>query len=83
MDQTIVSLEDVPRVQLGDPVLVLGDPASGAMSAWDAAELSGTIAYEILTSLAARIPRIYVRDGEPVALADPFGLVERDDGALQ
>ncbi|MCX2728156.1 alanine racemase [Thermomicrobium sp. 4228-Ro] len=78
MDQTIISLEDVPQAQLGDPVIVLGDPASGAMTAWEAAELSGTIAYEILTSLAARIPRVYVRGGEPVALADSFGLLERD-----
>jgi len=83
MDQTIVSLEDVPQAQLGDPVIVLGDTASGAMSAWEAAELSGTIAYEILTSLAARIPRVYVRGGEPVALADSFGLVERDESVTE
>ncbi|MCX7622321.1 MAG: alanine racemase [Thermomicrobium sp.] len=79
MDQTIVSLEDVPEAGPGDPVVVLGDPESGAMSAWDAARLSDTIAYEILTSLAARIPRIYLRGGAPVALADLFGLIERDE----
>ncbi len=81
MDQTIVSLEEAPDATLGDPVIVLGDPASGAMSAWDAAALSETIAYEVLTSLAARIPRIYLRGGEPCAVLDWLGLLERDQAS--
>ncbi|MDW8060991.1 MAG: alanine racemase, partial [Thermomicrobium sp.] len=77
MDQTIVSMEAVPGARPGDPVLVLGRSEEGAMTAWDAADLSGTIAYEILTSLAARIPRIYQQDGQIVALADVHGFAWR------
>ncbi len=83
MDQTIVSLEGVASPSFGDPVIIFGDPATGAMSAWDVATLSDTIAYEILTRLAARIPRVYVRGGEPVALADAFGLIERDESVTE
>jgi alanine racemase len=78
MDQTTISLEAVPQAEIGTPVIVLGTGEDGAMTAWDAATLSGTIAYEILTSLATRIPRLYQRGGEIVGLADAFGLVWRD-----
>lgn len=79
MDQTIISLEELPAAKPGDPVVILGRGDDGAMTAWDAAELSGTIAYEILTSLAARIPRLYQRGGQIVALADVSGLAWRPD----
>ncbi len=76
MDQTIVSLECCPDARIGDPVVVFGT-SEGAMTPWDAAELAGTIAYELLTSLAARIPRLYQRGGEVIALADTQGLIWR------
>ncbi len=59
MDQTIVDVTDVPRVQCGDEAVLVGrqDQASitiGEFSAW-----SDTIPWETLCSVTKRVPRIY------------------------
>ncbi len=55
MDMSMVALDDDHRVNLGDPATVWG----GAVSLDQQAEWTGTIAYELLTSLAPRVPRRY------------------------
>ncbi|WP_051913931.1 alanine racemase [Thermorudis peleae] len=62
-------------VRIGDDVLVLGDGRAGAMTAEDAAILADTIPYEIVTALAARVPRLFIRNGLVVALSDMHGTV--------
>lgn len=59
MDQFIVDVGDAP-VAVGDEVVVFGDPASGAPTADEWAEASGTIGYEIVTRIGPRVPRRYV-----------------------
>ncbi|GAA1810704.1 alanine racemase [Agromyces neolithicus] len=59
MDQFIVDAGDAP-VAVGDEVVVFGDPASGAPTADEWAEASGTIGYEIVTRIGPRVPRRYV-----------------------
>ena len=59
MDQFIVDVGDAP-VAVGDEVIVFGDPASGAPTADEWAEASGTIGYEIVTRIGPRVPRRYV-----------------------
>ncbi|MCD2441691.1 alanine racemase [Agromyces sp. SYSU K20354] len=59
MDQFIVDVADAP-VAVGDEVVVFGDPASGAPTADEWAEASGTIGYEIVTRIGPRVPRRYV-----------------------
>ncbi|HET9015745.1 MAG TPA: alanine racemase [Thermomicrobiaceae bacterium] len=71
MDQTVVEVEAAPAVTEGDVAVVLGP--TPAMSADDAARLAGTINYEVVTALAARVPRVYLRAGRPVALSDLAG----------
>jgi alanine racemase len=56
MDQLIVDcgeLEPVP----GDEVVLLGTQGSEAVTAWELAAHSGTIAYEVLARIGARVPR--------------------------
>jgi alanine racemase len=74
MDQTVVGLPDHLHVHEGDEVLVVGDLAQGAPSLDNLAEMTGTIAYEIATGLARRVPRLYMESDEIVAVEDLHGL---------
>lgn len=68
MDQTVVGLKSAADV--GDEVTIVGDPATGAMTLDDLATMDGTINYEIATRITARVPRLYYREGIPVAWDD-------------
>lgn len=56
MDQFVVDVGDAP-VAVGDEVVVFGDPTLGAPAAADWADAAGTINYEIVTRIGARVPR--------------------------
>lgn len=58
MDQFLVDVGDDP-VQVGDEVVLFGDPARGEPSAAEWAEAAGTIAYEIVTRMGGRCERVY------------------------
>ncbi|MGC5627337.1 alanine racemase [Georgenia sp. Z1344] len=60
MDQVVVDLGPGAADRPGDDIVLFGDPARGEASAWDWAEASGTIAYEMLTSVGVRVPRVHV-----------------------
>jgi alanine racemase len=66
MDQTVIEVSNTTRV--GDLVDVLG---GSGMSADEVGQLAGTLNYEVVARLAARVPRIYLRDGEPIAWTVP------------
>ncbi len=68
MDQIVVGIPDGARAALGDIVTVMGgDQRSGAPSIEDMADLMGTNGYEVLVGIRKRVPRVFLRDGEPVA----------------
>ena len=56
MDQIIVDVGD-DDVSVGDEVVLIGAQGDEEITATEWAERTGTIAYEILTGLSARIPR--------------------------
>ena len=63
MDHCMIDLCNVPDPQIGEEIVVYGDGvegADGAMSAQEAADKRGTVVDEVLTNLAARLPRILV-----------------------
>jgi len=60
MDQFVVDVEDDP-VQEGDEVVLFGPGDAGEPTAQEWAEVLGTISYEIVTRIGARVPRRYVR----------------------
>ena len=76
MDQTMIRLPDDATVEAGAPVIVVGDgtPETTPAPTFDElAALAGTIGYELVTSVARRLPRLYVRGGEVVGIADLEG----------
>jgi len=62
MDQFTVDLGPGSGAQAGDPVTLFGSGESGEPTAQDWAQATGTISYEIVTRIGARVPRIYVGD---------------------
>ncbi|WP_460774492.1 alanine racemase [Microbacterium sp. GXF7504] len=56
MDQFVVDVGDAP-VAVGDEAVLFGDPTLGLPSATDWADAAGTINYEIVTRIGARVPR--------------------------
>ncbi len=68
MDQIVVDVTDIPGVALNDEVVILGRQGEDAITAEDLAAWAGTINYEIVTGVSARVPRLYLRDGEVVAV---------------
>ncbi len=59
MDQLMVDCDDDRSVAVGDEVVLLGRQGDDAIGAWDWAGRLGTIAYEVLTGIGARVPRVY------------------------
>jgi alanine racemase len=59
MDQFLVDVGD-DAVSVGDEVVLWGDAASGAPTADEWAAWAGTIGYEIVTRVGARVPRVAV-----------------------
>jgi alanine racemase len=77
MDQTVIGIPDGLEVASGEPVIVVGAAASDQRLAIDAlARQAGTIGYELAARIARRVPRFYVRRGQPVAVEDLLGYRE-------
>lgn len=59
MDQCVVDVTDCGEVRLGDEVVVMGRQGEEEITAWELADLTGTIPYEPLTSLGHQLTRVY------------------------
>jgi alanine racemase len=59
MDQICVQLDGVPNAQEGDEVVLIGQQGNENITAESLADLWGTINYEVVCGLGARVPRIY------------------------
>lgn len=64
MDQTLIDVTDIPDMKIGDVVTVYSNELEGGCSMERAAELIGTINYELLCAIGTRVPRIYIEDGQ-------------------
>jgi len=76
MDQHMVDVTDIPDAAAGDEAVILGRQGGEAITAEEIAGLAGTINYEVLCAVAARVPRHYLRGGRMTArtsLLDPLG----------
>ncbi|MEY2979696.1 MAG: hypothetical protein RLZZ435_3836 [Cyanobacteriota bacterium] len=62
MDQMMLDVTDLPLVEPGDVVTLLGETEPGTLRAETWADQMGTIAWEILCSFKHRLPRIMVSD---------------------
>ena len=66
MDNTTVDLGPDPAVAVGEPATIIGADGSERQTAEDLARAIGTMNYEIVCGISARVPRVYHRDGERV-----------------
>ncbi len=62
MDQTSLDVSGIETVREGDEVVVFGRQAHAEISANEVAGWAETINYEVVTSLAARVPRVYLHE---------------------
>ncbi|MFZ4814245.1 MAG: alanine racemase [Phototrophicaceae bacterium] len=58
MEKTVISVEHIPGVSIGDEVVLLGRQGEDVITTEEVAQHVGTIPYEILTAILARIPRM-------------------------
>jgi alanine racemase len=65
MDMTMVDVTDVEEVSLGDEVVLMGKQGGDEITVEEIAEKIGTISYEVLCIVGKRVPRVYMRDGNP------------------
>ena len=66
MDQMMVDVTDIPDVQPGDDVVLMGD----GISAEDLAEAGASFNYELVCSISRRVPRQYLINGKPAFTID-------------
>lgn len=60
MDQFMVDVSNIPDVSIGDEVVLMGRQGDQAVTADELAEMIGTINYEIVCMVSARVPRVYI-----------------------
>ena len=59
MDQTMVDVSGIPEAAVGDEVVLLGQQGDETIDAEEMARWADTISYEVLLSIAPRVPRLY------------------------
>ncbi|MBR6571503.1 MAG: alanine racemase [Clostridia bacterium] len=59
MDQTMLDVTDIPGVVPGDEAVILGSQGQEVIDAEEIAGWANTISYEILLSIAPRVPRLF------------------------
>ena len=66
MDQMMVDVTDIPGVQLGDPVVLVGRSGSEEITVETIAAAADSFNYEFVCGISRRVPRIYSRAGKTV-----------------
>lgn len=65
MDLTGVDVTHLDGCERGEEAVVLGAQGDDALTAEEVGRAAGTIGYEVLCSIAPRVPRVYVRGFAP------------------
>ena len=58
MDQCMVDVSHIPGVRIGDEVVLIGSQGQASLTAEMVAERLGTIHYEVVSEILARVPRV-------------------------
>jgi alanine racemase len=58
MDQCMVDVTHIPQTRMGDEVVLIGHQEGAALTAETIAERLGTINYEVVSEILARVPRV-------------------------
>ena len=81
MDALAVDVTDVPGISRDDEVVLLGAQGGERIAAAELARRRTTIAWEVLSGMAYRVPRVYHRDARPIGERTLFGESLARDGA--
>ena len=66
MDQMMVDVTDIPGVQAGDTVTLIGTDGGETISMEEIAAAAGSFNYEFACGISRRVPRVYLRGGQAV-----------------
>ena len=58
MDQCMVDVSHIPQVRAGDEVVLIGRQGEASLTAEQVAQRLGTINYEVVSEILARVPRV-------------------------
>ncbi len=58
MDQTMIQVSDIDEVKIGDEVVLIGEQGREQITVEEVAERLGTINYELVSTILARVPRV-------------------------
>ena len=58
MDQAMIKVDHIPNVRVGDEVVLIGQQKDDQITAEEAAAWLGTINYEVVSEILARVPRM-------------------------
>jgi alanine racemase len=70
MDQMMLDVTRALPVNIGDEVVLYGRQGEEEITVDEVADLLGTIHYEVTCMLSHRIPRIYLKNGEPIQIVN-------------
>ncbi len=68
MDQLMIDVSGLDGVSEGTTITLIGKDGCNEITAEEVAAHAGTINYEIVCGISQRVPRLYIKDGSPVAL---------------
>ena len=57
----MIDVSNVPNVNVGDEVIVMGSDGVNSITADDIADATGTINYEITCAFGQRLPKVFVK----------------------
>ncbi len=63
MDQTMINVTHIPDVRQGDEVVLIGRQGDAEITVEEVAERLGTISYEVVAEILARVPRLASANG--------------------
>ncbi len=73
MDHVMVGLDAVPNAKAGDEAVLLGRQNGACVSAEELAAACQSVNYEIVSAVGRRMPRVFVKNGRPMALRSILG----------
>jgi alanine racemase len=59
MDQTMLDVTHIPGVRQGDEVVLIGQQGDAEITVDQVAERLGTVSYEVVSEILARVPRVF------------------------
>lgn len=73
MDLTTIDVTRIPGVEIGDEVVLIGGQGGRKLTAWEMADVLGTIPYEVLCNIGKRVARSFSRSepqGQPATISE-------------